>query len=70
MSPCHYTEPVDIFSDEPAPTTSSSSEAAATSSAGLSTDTVMWEYKWENTDEAKVHGPFTSAQMAEWVENR
>ena len=30
----------------------------------------MWEYKWHNTDEADIHGPFTSAQMAEWVENR
>ena len=30
-------------------------------------DDVMWEYKWENTDEAELHGPFTSQQMLEWV---
>ena len=31
---------------------------------------VMWEYKWDNTDDAEIHGPFTSSQMTEWVENR
>jgi CD2 antigen cytoplasmic tail-binding protein 2 len=29
----------------------------------------MWEYRWENTEGAKVHGPFTSTQMSEWVGN-
>ena len=29
---------------------------------------VSWEYKWENKDDAEVHGPFTSKQMAEWAE--
>lgn len=29
---------------------------------------VLWEYKWENKDDAEVHGPFTSEQMAEWAE--
>lgn len=24
---------------------------------------VMWEYKWENTGDAELYGPFTSAQM-------
>ena len=23
----------------------------------------MWEYKWENTDDSEVYGPFTSQQM-------
>ena len=31
---------------------------------------VMWEYKWDNTDDAEIHGPFTSVQMTEWVKNR
>ena len=30
---------------------------------------VMWEYKWENKEEAELHGPFSSTQMSEWVEN-
>ena len=33
-------------------------------------DTVMWEYKWKNADESEIHGPFSSTQMAEWVDNR
>lgn len=32
-----------------------------------SLDEVMWEYKWENSAEDKVHGPFTSTQMLQWV---
>lgn len=23
----------------------------------------MWEYKWSNTDDSEVYGPFTSQQM-------
>ncbi len=26
---------------------------------------VKWVYKTENSDEAKIHGPFTSSQMLE-----
>ncbi|XP_045141822.1 CD2 antigen cytoplasmic tail-binding protein 2 [Echinops telfairi] len=29
---------------------------------------VMWEYKWENTGDAELYGPFTSAQMQTWVD--
>lgn len=28
---------------------------------------VMWEYKWENTGDAELYGPFSSAQMQTWV---
>nr|XP_055196165.1 CD2 antigen cytoplasmic tail-binding protein 2 isoform X2 [Nyctereutes procyonoides] len=28
---------------------------------------VMWEYKWENTGDAELYGPFTSTQMQTWV---
>ena len=64
-----------MFSDEPPPSsTSTSSGQAGSSSGGVGTglgadSDVMWEYKWENKEEAKVHGPFTSTQMSEWVEN-
>ncbi|XP_062264722.1 CD2 antigen cytoplasmic tail-binding protein 2 [Platichthys flesus] len=32
------------------------------------TGEVMWEYKWENTDDSEVYGPFTSQQMQDWVD--
>ncbi|CAB1438751.1 unnamed protein product [Pleuronectes platessa] len=32
------------------------------------TGEVMWEYKWENTDDSEVYGPFTSQQMQGWVD--
>ncbi|XP_065834915.1 CD2 antigen cytoplasmic tail-binding protein 2-like [Oscarella lobularis] len=31
-------------------------------------DEVNWYYKWENTDEAKAYGPYSSTQMMEWVD--
>ena len=63
------TEPVDMFSDDPAPPSSSSS-VPPPGSGGGGVDCVMWEYKWENAEKAKIHGPFTSTQMSEWVENK
>lgn len=30
---------------------------------------VQWYYKWEQTDEAEIHGPFDSAEMQEWVDD-
>ena len=56
-----FLEPVDMFSDAPA----ASSEVSQTGPPRL--NDVMWEYKWENKEEAEVHGPFTSQQMLEWV---
>jgi len=32
-------------------------------------DTVMWEYKIENTEESEVKGPFTNAQMMKWADD-
>uniref|UniRef100_UPI00398E86A1 CD2 antigen cytoplasmic tail-binding protein 2 n=1 Tax=Pristiophorus japonicus TaxID=55135 RepID=UPI00398E86A1 len=29
---------------------------------------VMWEYKWENTKDAQLYGPFSSMQMQDWVD--
>lgn len=55
------TEPVDMFADE--------KPQSSVHSAQHTVDTVMWEYKWDNTDEAEIHGPFTSVQMSEWVDN-
>jgi CD2 antigen cytoplasmic tail-binding protein 2 len=39
----------------------------STDKAGSAGTQVMWEYKWENTDDAELHGPFTSSQMLEWT---
>ena len=62
-------EPVDMFADIEEPSTSAlSSTVGGASSASSKLDEVSWEYKWENKDEAEVHGPFTSKQMAEWAE--
>ena len=59
-----FPEPVDMFSEElPA----SSSEEAGSTGGPAPSDEVMWEYRWENKDDEKVHGPFTSTQMLEWV---
>ena len=52
-----------MFADDDQPTTS-----MATGSAPL-LDEVMWEYKWENKEEAELHGPFSSTQMLEWAES-
>ena len=30
---------------------------------------VKWEYKWEDKSDADVHGPFSSEEMAQWVED-
>ena len=54
-----------MFSEQPVSSTSSTPSAPQPAM-----DAVMWEYKWENTEEAEIHGPFTSTQMSEWVENR
>ena len=30
---------------------------------------VKWEFKWEDTDDAELHGPFTSQEMLDWSED-
>ena len=60
-----YSEPIDMFSDIPE---SESSSTATTKTTPIGPEEVMWEYKWENKEEAEIHGPFSSTQMAEWVE--
>ena len=58
-------EPVDMFADaEPSSEGVGSTGDHAPSS--LETE-VMWEYKWKNEEGDKVHGPFTSTQMLQWV---
>lgn len=35
-------------------------------STGGADDEVMWEFKWKQTD-TEIHGPYSSAQMQQWV---
>ena len=32
------------------------------------TEAVQWEFKWKNEDDAEIHGPNTSHQMQNWVD--
>eukprot|EP00118_Oscarella_pearsei_P000120 m.4267 g.4267 ORF g.4267 m.4267 type:complete len:305 (+) comp10472_c0_seq1:38-952(+) len=34
----------------------------------LTTEEVLWYYKWENVDDAEVFGPYSSQQMMNWSE--
>ncbi|XP_073505141.1 CD2 antigen cytoplasmic tail-binding protein 2 [Phyllobates terribilis] len=54
---------LDMFADEV------EVEKLATKEAVPAADEVLWEYKWENEEAAELYGPFTSAQMQEWVED-
>jgi len=42
---------------------------SSSSSVGLSSEPVQetWEYKWEDTSDAEIHGPFSSQQMLDWT---
>jgi CD2 antigen cytoplasmic tail-binding protein 2 len=33
------------------------------------TTQIMWEYKWQNTDTAEIHGPFSSSEMLQWTKD-
>ena len=61
-----YIEPVDMFAeleDQP-----SSSQNPGGGVSALDSEEVMWEYRWQKSEEEKIHGPFTSTQMSNWVE--
>ena len=42
-------------------------EEAGDDKAKISNE-VQWEFKWENEDKAEIHGPHSTAEMQEWVE--
>ncbi|XP_069838520.1 CD2 antigen cytoplasmic tail-binding protein 2 [Dendropsophus ebraccatus] len=54
---------LDMFADEV------EDEKLATRETTPAADEVLWEYKWENEAGAELYGPFTSAQMQEWVDS-
>ena len=60
----------------PVPESSSTSSSVAapedktlTGTPGGDFDTVMWEYKTENTEESELKGPFTNTQMMKWADD-
>ena len=54
-----------MFADAESSSSTATSAAAGTDAVS---NEVMWEYKWQNEETAELHGPFTSTQMSEWVE--
>ncbi len=60
-----FKEPVDMF-DDAVPEGAGSAVGGHAPSSVL--DEVMWEYKWSNKEEGEeLHGPFSSSQMMQWV---
>lgn len=55
-----------MFAELEAPPTSSQNPGGGVSA--LDSEEVVWEYKWQNSEEEEIHGPFTSTQMSDWVE--
>ena len=60
-----------MFSEMEGPSSSSASGATESGTSDLrgASAEVMWEFKWEDKEEADVHGPFSSTQMAEWAQS-
>lgn len=57
-----------LISDEPeAKKAKTDGDSTATDPTAKSTE-LQWEYKWENIDSAKIHGPFTSTAMQQSVD--
>ena len=65
----HTTEPVDMFADMDEPAGGGADNQSKSNPAPSLDDGVTWEYKWENSDEAELHGPYNSSQMAQWVDD-
>uniref|UniRef100_H3C8B5 CD2 antigen cytoplasmic tail-binding protein 2 n=1 Tax=Tetraodon nigroviridis TaxID=99883 RepID=H3C8B5_TETNG len=58
---------LDMFADKFDDTHGRKSEETAEEQDDRVSEEVMWEYKWSNTDDSEVYGPFTSQQMQDWV---
>ena len=44
-------------------------EIEATKEAMDVNDEVQWEFRWENTESAEIHGPHSSTEMLKWQES-
>lgn len=73
-APAATHEPLDMFADEIDETKLSitqekiQEEKEEKEMEKAMLDDTMWEYKWENNDKAELYGPFSSAQMRDWVD--
>nr|XP_020461161.1 CD2 antigen cytoplasmic tail-binding protein 2 [Monopterus albus] len=59
---------LDMFADKFDETHDGRSEDKEEEENKIVSDEVMWEYKWDNDNNAEVYGPFTSQQMQDWVD--
>lgn len=41
-------------------------EVSKTKVSAFNSETVMWEFKWEDKEDAEIHGPFSNEQMMKW----
>lgn len=63
------TEPAAVTKDEkPSEETSTGGAEKEPVTSSRGDDEVMWEFKWEEADDAPVYGLHTSAQMLQWVQ--
>ncbi|XP_057370319.1 CD2 antigen cytoplasmic tail-binding protein 2 homolog [Daphnia carinata] len=42
-------------------------ESQATTNEVKTSETVQWEFKWKQEDDSEVHGPHSTAEMLDWV---
>lgn len=59
---------LDMFAEQIDERALGSRDAGAKDCCPVELPEVTWEYKWENTDNAEIFGPFTSEQMMAWSE--
>lgn len=50
-------ETMDIFAED---------EASTSQGAKVESDKVLWQFKWEDKEDAQVHGPYSNEQMIKW----
>jgi len=61
---------LDMFADnfDPKPSVETKPSASLVVPVDINSE-VMWEFKWENTTDAEVHGPHSSTKMLKWQES-
>jgi len=58
---------LDRFADAIDEKPANEGRGGGSTNGGVATqDQVMWEYKWTNTEDAEIFGPYSSDQMDEW----
>lgn len=63
---------MDMFADEEATASTGRNEPSTSGESKAQDDddqTVTWEFKWEDKDDAKIYGPYSSQDMLEWTQS-